>query len=529
MTASAPLRARIADPVTEGALRIGRNVSFRLASQAASALINVAGMILLGNALGARAYGEYAFYYALIQLVAAISDAGVGTIVTREIARHPEHGGRILGDALLLKGAIAAVILVAGLAAWGVLDAPRAALLTIVAVTALIDLGQDASIWALRAHERQDLEALLLLLSQLVWLLGLAAGVALGAGLPALLGAATLGFAVRLATGAVIVARRFHRPVFRPDPARLRRLLVQGLPLGAALFGVVLYGRVGLLALKALGTPSDLGYFQVAYMLSQPLGFAASGIAIAVLPDLSRRALEESDAVRRMLRATIKALFLLAFPLTVALLLLAGPILALLFPGRAFARAAEGLQIMSLGLTFIFLNLMSRYLLAGLDRQRHYLMAVLAGLVANVLLCVALVPRWGCLGACAAYVGAELVIGIVCQRALARDVPLREIARVAARPLLAALGAGLVVGALRTTPLALAGAAGGAAYLALLIALGTFSRDERRVLRGVWVSIGTVSRPAPRPAPGGGRERLMEERRPDWSPRRGGVRHGARP
>src|SRR5258706_11050252 len=99
MTASAPLRARIADPVTEGALRIGRNVSFRLASQAASALINVAGMILLRNALGARAYGEYAFYYALIQLVAPISHAGVGAIVTPEIARPPQHRGPILRDA----------------------------------------------------------------------------------------------------------------------------------------------------------------------------------------------------------------------------------------------------------------------------------------------------------------------------------------------------------------------------------------------------------------------------------------------
>src|SRR5258705_3070571 len=111
MTASAPLRARIADPVTEGALRIGRNVSFRLASQAASALINVAGMILLRNALGARGYGEYAFYYALIQLLAAISDAGVATLVTPEIARPPAHGRPILSGALLLQRSIAAAIL----------------------------------------------------------------------------------------------------------------------------------------------------------------------------------------------------------------------------------------------------------------------------------------------------------------------------------------------------------------------------------------------------------------------------------
>ena len=38
----------------EGALRIGRNVSLRLASQAIGALINVGAMVLLGRALSAE-------------------------------------------------------------------------------------------------------------------------------------------------------------------------------------------------------------------------------------------------------------------------------------------------------------------------------------------------------------------------------------------------------------------------------------------------------------------------------------------
>ena len=66
---------------------IGRSFSFRLAAQVLSALINVAGMAVLGNALAAQGYGDYAFYYALVPLIAALSDLGIGAIVTREIAR----------------------------------------------------------------------------------------------------------------------------------------------------------------------------------------------------------------------------------------------------------------------------------------------------------------------------------------------------------------------------------------------------------------------------------------------------------
>ena len=54
---------------------IGRGFSLRLGAQALSALINVAGMVLLGGYLAADGYGQYAFYYALVPLVASLSAA----------------------------------------------------------------------------------------------------------------------------------------------------------------------------------------------------------------------------------------------------------------------------------------------------------------------------------------------------------------------------------------------------------------------------------------------------------------------
>ena len=64
---------------------IGRSFSFRLAAQILSALVNVAGMAVLGNTLAAEGYGTYAFYYALVPLIAALSDLGIGAIVTHEL------------------------------------------------------------------------------------------------------------------------------------------------------------------------------------------------------------------------------------------------------------------------------------------------------------------------------------------------------------------------------------------------------------------------------------------------------------
>ena len=495
MNAPAITRAPGADAMCapSSAARIGRNVALRLASQALAALINLAAMVLLGRALSAQGYGEYAFYYSLIPLIGAAGDAGVGIIVTREIARDRARGPVLFGDAILVKAVFGLVLVAALAAAWRIFDPARAALVTLLAATALIDVGQDPSVWTLRAHERLDLEALLLVLSQTVWLGVLALGLRLHAGLPALLAAATVAFAVRLVVGAAIVVRRLHRPRFQPDRARLRALLARGLPFGAAMAAVVLYTRVGVLMLGALATAADVACFNVGYLLSQPFGFVASAVTLGAFPRLARRARGDLPGLCSDLRRTFRYALLAALPLSVGLALLAPPLIETLFHGRGFERAALALRALSPALPFIFLNLASRYALAALDRQGRYLRAVITGLIVNAGLCAMLVPRHGFMGACIAYVAAECAIWIVCQRALAQLVPLAQLARDAVKPLLAAAGMGGLVFALRGTPPLLMGLAGAAAYPVLLRLLGGISDEELEILRRIPATLAFVA------------------------------------
>jgi O-antigen/teichoic acid export membrane protein len=467
------------------AARIGRNVSLRLASQAVAALINLAAMVLLGRTLSAHGYGEYAFYYSLIPLIGSAGDAGVGIIVTREIARDRARGPLLLADAILVKAGLGLVLVTALASAWRIFDPARAALVSLLAVTALVDVNQDPSIWTLRAHERLDVEALLLIVSQVVWFAVLAAGVWLHAGLPALLAAATVAFAVRLVVGAAIVVRRLYRPRFRPDRARLMGLLARGLPFGAAMAAVVLYGRVGVLVLGAFATAADVACFNVGYLLSQPFGFVASAVTLGAFPRLARGARGAPDGLRSDLRRTYRYVLVAAFPLTIGLALLAPALIEMLFHGRGFERSALALRGLSPALPLIFLNLASRYALAALDRQERYLRGVFAGLVVNAGLCAALVPLRGFMGACIAYVAAELTIWLVCQHALAHLVAPAELARDAAKPLLAAAGMGTLMLALHGAPPLFAVAAGCVAYPVLLRLLCGISDEELQLLRRI--------------------------------------------
>jgi len=468
---------------------IGRSFSFRILAQLLSALINVAGMVALGNYLAADGYGQYAFYYALVPLIASLSDLGVGVIITREIARQPQLGPRFLGDALVLKTAISAAVAVAITAtAPFAFDRSHALLVWLVTITALLDLGQDVGIWAFRAHDRQDFEALLLLVSQVAWLAGILLCAALHAPLVLAIACATVSFLLRSAVSAVLVRRLLYRPLFQPDWHRIRGLIREGLPFGLALFAVVLYGRAGVLLLKALARDADVAYFNIGYMLSQPLGFISSAFSVSAFPSLSRGARSGAEGVRPVLLSAVKFQFLAALPISVGLFLLSRRVVPLLLHRGSFEKAGVALSVMSLGLTVIFLNLMSRYVLAAVDLQRAYLRAILAGLVVNAAVSALTIRTYGYIGACIGLLAGEAAVLLVCQHALAQFAPRTQLAREGLRPLIAALTMGAVVYLLRDANLVLVLATGAAVYVAMIFALQTFSSDELRVMRHVYAS-----------------------------------------
>ena len=469
---------------------IGRSFSFRIAAQLLSALINVAGMVALGNYLAADGYGQYAFYYALVPLIASLSDLGVGVIVTREIARQPRLGPRYLGDALILKLAIGVVVaLIVTATAPFAFDRSHALLVWLVAITALLDLSQDVGIWVFRAHDRQDFEALLLLVSQVAWLVGILLCAFLNAPLAVAIACATGAFLLRSGVSALLVRRLLYRPQFEFDAARLRALVAEGLPFGLAVFAVVLYGRAGVLLLKGLAGDADVAYFNIGYMLSQPLGFISSAFSVSAFPSLSRGARSGPDGVRPVLLSAVKFQFLAALPVSVGLFLLSRRVVPLLLHRGSFEKAGIALSVMSLGLTLIFLNLMSRYVLAAVDHQRAYLKAILLGLAVNATVSALTIRSQGYIGACIGLLAGEAAVLLVCQHALARFAPRRELAREGVRPMLAALAMGAVVWMLRDANLILVVAAGAVVYVAMTFALGTFSSDELRVMRHVYASL----------------------------------------
>ncbi|HXJ68531.1 MAG TPA: oligosaccharide flippase family protein [Verrucomicrobiae bacterium] len=493
-----PVKAAV--PAHSEGARVGRNTAFRAAAQAVSALINVGAMVLLGNRLSAAGYGEYAYWYALIPLISSTCDLGAGTIVTREMVRRPADAARTLGDGLLLRALVATLLLALSVASRLMLPA---GLLSLVVLAAVFDFSTDSAVWTFRARERLDLESVLLLVSQLAWLAGIVVALSLGGSLPYLLGSAVVAYVLRTIVGATMLVRMGLRPRFELDAGRVRRLVAEGWPIGLALVLVVVYGRVGVFVLKALSTRVDVACFNVSYLLSQPFGFLASALSMAAFPAFARRASRpqagsgiDPQGLAGPMRAAIKYQLVVSVPIGAGLLLLAGSLVPLLFHGgKGYEGAVATLRVMSLAVPFVFVNLHSRYLLAAIGRQRIYLAAVCVGLVVNVVGCVLTARTFGAIGAAWTFAIAEVLVFMVCQTALAAEVPLTALLAQAWRPVAGALVMAVAVVGVHGAGWLVQVAVGAVAYGAVLVATRALSPAEWSVLRGVLATF-RPSRPA---------------------------------
>jgi O-antigen/teichoic acid export membrane protein len=255
-----------------------------------------------------------------------------------------------------------------------------------------------------------------------------------------------------------------------------------------------LFFKIDALLLPSLAGLAAAGAYGAAYRVSEGAGIVSSSFTLALFPRLARTA-DLPGAYRLALRILLQA----AFPLAAGTALLAEPIVGLVGGREYLPDAAVALAILICYLPLSYANGLTQYVLIAAGRQRLLTVAFVAAVAFNLLANLALIPRFGYVGAAWVTVLSEVVLLVPFQAAAARAAPGVSLLAEARYPLLATVLMAPVVWWLRDAihPLA-AIAAGVALYPAALWALGGIDDDQRRLLHELapkWAA----SAPRPRP------------------------------
>jgi O-antigen/teichoic acid export membrane protein len=296
-------------PVIEGkgVASIARNLTFLLGGRSVYFVTRLLYAIILARVLGPRIYGIINYGIAWYLLFLTLTRMGLEVVLSRDVGPNRQEGDRTAALTLTLR--IASITLATAayaILSWFIEDDPASRLMVFVFAFALI--GRSLASWienVYTAYEvnqysfRQQsifrpLEVVLGLLVVIIWRQALLVVMIHG-----------LVWCLEAFYGLTIIHRRLFSLRLDRNFPELRRIFLQGLPLGIAMLLMALPYQGPLIFFRHLASHGDsLGQLalamQVFFMLSQIL-FALSSVS---LPVLSRAAVRQ-DGKDRMFAETV--------------------------------------------------------------------------------------------------------------------------------------------------------------------------------------------------------------------------------
>ncbi len=432
--------------------------------------------------------GAGKYYYAIVVFgwFDILTNFGLNTLLTREVARDKSRANRYLfnSGALRLGLSGAGVILLAAfLSARQTLFTPPLTDDTILAIlllyAGLIPNSLAYGLTALfYAYEKAEYPAALTTVATILKAtLGIFVLV-LGMGIVGLAATSVVINLVTLSILLVLCARFFFRPRIEPDPTLRGFMLREGWPLMLNHLLATIFFRVDVVLLEVIRGNTAVGWYSTAYKWLDALNVIPAFLTLGIFPSMSRQAQEDPPALRRSYHLTVKLLAMTALPVAVATTFLADVLVGVLGGSAYLPDGAVALRLMIWSIPIGWINSVTNYVLIALDRQRPLTRAFVVGVGFNLAANLAFMPAYGYRAAAIITIFSELVLLAAFYWLLRKALAPVPWPALLWRPLVAAALMGAVMFTLWPTQPILALLVGGVAYGGALALLRPLSAEE---------------------------------------------------
>ena len=481
---------------------IAKNSAIPIAANLLNKLVDVGFAAIVLRALGPEGNGAYAFVALLVGLYfLTISNWGLNDLTVREAAADPQRAPQLFSVAVTVRCLIALALIPAGaLLAGGFALAgdplhPGAltafALLGLHLFPAAIAAGCSASF---QAAQRMELPALLSVLTAAIrTLIGVAAltwATDITSRIAGLAGAALV--ATSINAGLFLIAQRqlLFRAGWYWDASLARWLVRESFPLLLNSLLIAVFFRFDIIILRAIHGDAAVGLYDAAYKLVSMTQIIPPYVVAALFPILARAAIDDPARLVRTVQRAVGALQLIAWPMAVAMTVLAPQLIGALGGAAFVGDATILLQVAIWYLPLSYLNGVVQYALIAVRQQRRITVAFISGTLVNLGLNLALIPHYGALAAAAVTIVTEVALLVPLVLALRRAGAAPAFGALIWRPALASAAAGFGAWvAMHAIGWPGAGAIAIIYPLALWL-VGGIGDDERALLRRILGRVG---------------------------------------
>ena len=443
-------------------------------------------LILAGRYLGDANYGIFTFSLAFVFTIEIFTDFGLSELTQRSVARDKSLALRYLGNLLTWKIIVSVVVfIVLFLTINLVKSSPEVRFTVYLLGFANILRSFKSTLRAFfRAFERFDLDCLTMYIERASLLAVGTVVLVLGRGLIffALVFVIVRVFDLGLTFG--ILNWKIVKVIPQFNSSFLKKVQLEALPFGLFSVIITLYSYTDTVMLSFIRTDAEVGWYNAAHKIYEGLTIFPFIICVVLYPRLSQLFVVNKKAHSLLSIRAAKYMFIISLPLLICGVILSRNIVNILF-GEQFQNSVPALQILLLGVVFVFQIRLFQIVLNSIDKQKVVMYVGLMGLIINIFLNLLLIPRYGFRGAAFTTIISELVVFSIYYFYLSRSYFEISIWKLSLKPLLASFIVGVLVWKFDTLPLILllSGALG--LYLLLLFCFKVFDNEEWNLIYGL--------------------------------------------
>jgi len=437
-------------------------------------------LILTGRYFGDVNYGIFTFSLAFVFIFEIFTDFGLSELSQRSVARDKDLAPKCFGNLLIWKLIASTVVFVLLVLTINLLKSSPEVRFTVylLGFANILRSFKSTCRAFFRAFERFDLDCLTMYIGRSALLVGGITVLILGGGLIsfALVFVVVRAFDLTLTFG--ILNWKIVKIIPQFDFSFLKKLQIEALPFGLLAVIITLYFYVDTVMLSFICTDSEVGWYNAAYKIYEGLTVFPFILCVALYPRLSQLFVLDKKAHSLLSSRAAKYMFVVSLPILICGILLSKNIINILF-GEGFQNSVIALQILLVGIVFVFQIWLFQIILNSIDKQRIAMYIGLTGLIVNVSLNLLLIPRYGFKGAAATTVISELMVFGIYYFYLHRSYFKVSIWKLSLKPLFASLIVGALVWKFNTLPLILLLFLVSGLYLFLLFCFKVFDSEER--------------------------------------------------
>jgi O-antigen/teichoic acid export membrane protein len=413
---------------------VARNFFSLSVAALAGRVVTLFSGIYIRRVLEVVAIGQLSWCTSVLSYFTLLINPGLETIAKRDVAQDPSRAGRYVSLLLMLQLllAVSAFIFVAIFAMLGI-RGPQISLILTVQAFGLLLIPLNLT-WLLHANERMGPAALTEVVSQLLML----PAIILFIHSPAHVVRYVL-LAYPLRIGAILYLAWYanRHGLLRWSEIHLTLkgampLVQAAIPLGFSQVAILLYYNFDAIFLGFTRGDATVGLYSTAYSLMLMPTLLSSSLTSAYFPALSRASTDPQQR-QRVSREFLRVLTWVGFPLAAAGWAVGHHVVDLMY-GKDFAASGILFEWLSLNVALVFFNIGMAQPLTAWDHQKIYFKITVVAAIANVLLNIVLIPRYGAPGAVFTTILAEAVVMVGAWMARIRIAPI-PVLQVVYRPL----------------------------------------------------------------------------------------------